>query len=348
MRGFRIFSLAGIAVAVSPWYLLLLLYWASIGDPKSGLVWGVVVTLSLLVHEFGHALVARRYRLSPRILLWGLGGLTIHERARRDRDSALIIAAGPVAGLVLGALTYLFVLSDIQLANGADGMRWQEQIVRMLLWVNIAWSGVNLLPIWPLDGGQLFRLAMLRSMDQVRAQKVTHWVSLIVIGLGVVASWSVIGGPLLLILAFFIALENFRVLSSGIPAAAGKPTENKVAIGLLVAARVAYVSQEWREAVRLCQQIRSESNLPAGVIEEVWRILGVCHARLENFHDALIYLNRAAPSADVIEARLECLFQLEQDDELEALVTSPEFETLEPDRRTEILEQLAAAGIHPV
>src|SRR3954447_19313818 len=103
MSGFRAFTLANVPVWVSPWHVLFLVYLAW-GTGRPGLIFSVCVAFSVLVHEFGHALVAKIFRLSPQILLTGFGGLTGHERAQRDRDDALIIAAGPAASLLLWAV----------------------------------------------------------------------------------------------------------------------------------------------------------------------------------------------------------------------------------------------------
>ena len=72
MTGLRIFSIAGIPVWISPWFFLLgALYVHQLGW-REGLVFTLCVSVSILVHELGHALVAARYRLSPQILLHGL------------------------------------------------------------------------------------------------------------------------------------------------------------------------------------------------------------------------------------------------------------------------------------
>ena len=92
MGGFQAFSIGGIPVHFTLWYFFILLYWMR-GGAQSGLTWGLVITFSILVHEFGHALVARYFRLSPWVELHGWGGLTHHDRAARDRDDALIIVA---------------------------------------------------------------------------------------------------------------------------------------------------------------------------------------------------------------------------------------------------------------
>src|ERR1044071_1876737 len=138
MGGFHLFTLADIPVRMSPWYLFLLAF-LTLRDRASGLLFALCITLSLLAHELGHAFVARHYKLRPEILLHGLGGLTGHERARSDRQDALIIAAGPLAGLLLGGACLLasYVLTIESLAL--------QMMLRQLVWINFFWSLFNLL-----------------------------------------------------------------------------------------------------------------------------------------------------------------------------------------------------------
>ena len=153
MGGFHLFTLADIPVRISPWYVFLLAFlMTGNGDPAIGLVLAICITVSLLAHELGHALVARHFKLRPEILLHGLGGLTGHERARSDGQDALIIAAGPMAGFMLGAAS-LLALSFLPIES--QGL--QFFLYQLVRW-NFFWSAFNLLPMWPMDGGQLLRI----------------------------------------------------------------------------------------------------------------------------------------------------------------------------------------------
>src|SRR5688572_6731933 len=171
MGGFHLFTLADIPVRLSPWYLFLLAFWV-FPDPASGLLFALCVTLSLLAHEFGHAFVARHYKLQPEVLLHGFGGRTAHQRARTDRQDALIIAAGPTAGLLLGAACLvareLFPIESRALYT----------LLTELIYINFFWSIFNLLPLWPMDGGQLLRIGASKLLKPARGERVTHIVSL--------------------------------------------------------------------------------------------------------------------------------------------------------------------------
>jgi Zn-dependent protease len=338
--GLYVFSIGDIPVRVSMWYGLLLLYWFQGGDLQRNLIWAVVVTVSILFHELGHAVVARHYGLRPQILLHGLGGLCFHDRARRDRHDVLIIAAGPGAGLLLGGATWLF---DAVGADLVQGHAWVADVVRMSLWVNILWSLVNLLPLWPLDGGQLFRIGLLRLAKPKLAEQITHWTALTLLGVALLAGWYM-GSLLIVILAAWIGWSNVQALR-GSRASGPIRTANKHAAHLLGLARESYGRGDFGEAARLCHQLRKESNVADAVLAETWRILGCSAARLGEHAEALSYLRHVQkPTTDVTEARIECLYALGRDDELEALLASPEFEKIPAARREEILGVVRAGA----
>lgn len=186
------FRLFGFPVRVHPWFWLstVILGLAGSGeetDPMELVAWVGVVFVSILVHELGHAIAQRRYGGHPWITLHAMGGLASCDDCDRRTLSQIIISlAGPFAGFVLVALTLLAVqlaghrvgisLGDsIVWDSGVEppalgmsmvGMRffWSQlpnplanQLLGMLLHVNILWGLVNLLPIYPLDGGRVSR-----------------------------------------------------------------------------------------------------------------------------------------------------------------------------------------------
>ena len=164
------FSLLGIPVRVSPWFWLAsALMGSGLKDPKLTLIWVAVVFVSILVHEFGHALTIRAFGAYPLVVLYHFGGLAITTGQRRisPQRELLILLAGPGAGLLLGGLTMLGIkLAHHQVAVIFGGPTlifpafeqfdnfYLNNTLYFLLQVNIWWSLVNLLPIYPLDGGQ--------------------------------------------------------------------------------------------------------------------------------------------------------------------------------------------------
>ncbi len=335
MRGYRIFSIGDIPVAIDLFYVLLILLWMQNGV-VAGLLWGGCVTVSILVHELGHALVAKRYRLHPHILLWGLGGLCFHDRAERDRHEALITAAGPGAGLLLGVAVWVgsFALPDASSGAGS-GLELAHQAVSMLLFVNIAWSFVNLLPLWPLDGGQLFRLGLLQLLPPRTAERITHVVSLGLVAVALLFAF-LSSEMFVALLAGFAGWQNIRALRGDISSGAYRAT-SKQADALLARAKQAYTAGDFSETSRLCHQIRSLDNPSQKTTRDMWALLGASTARLGHHEEALRYLERAPLTPDVVEAKIECYFQLDRDQELDAILRSREFGKLPATRRDEIV-----------
>jgi stage IV sporulation protein FB len=162
------FSLLGIPVRVHPlFWLVTLMLGYNLGDVPSVLTWIAAVFLSILVHELGHAATMRAYGFRPWITLYGLGGQTAYDqgyafRAKRSGtlDQVLISAAGPAAGFLLAAgLVLGLMLADYGhvLLNASVA-----RLVHNMLFICIAWGLVNLLPIYPLDGGQIAREILLK------------------------------------------------------------------------------------------------------------------------------------------------------------------------------------------
>jgi membrane-associated protease RseP (regulator of RpoE activity) len=126
--------------------------------------WVLVVFLGVLLHEIGHALMGRSFGLAPEIDLEGMGGLTSWGRSgRRALGTARSVAvsfAGPLVGIAIGGAALLYLN-----AHELDLSRRANSLLTDVVWVNLGWGLLNLLPILPLDGGNIL-LAI--------AEKVTH------------------------------------------------------------------------------------------------------------------------------------------------------------------------------
>ncbi len=116
------------------------------------IIWTGVAALSILWHELGHAFAARRLGSEPTIDLYGFGGLT-HWQPRADATRWHLISvalAGPGAGLILGGV----VAASATVAGGSGSGNLRFFVV-VVLWINLGWGLVNLLPVLPLDGGHV-------------------------------------------------------------------------------------------------------------------------------------------------------------------------------------------------
>ncbi len=126
-----------------------------------GIVWVLAsvacIFFSILLHELGHVIVGRMFGSHGHIVLWGFGGLAIgsSEVSGRWRRMA-VFAAGPAIQLLLWAALYFSLPLLFRLEEGPilEGILI---VVGILLYINLFWALLNLLPIWPLDGGQIGR-----------------------------------------------------------------------------------------------------------------------------------------------------------------------------------------------
>jgi len=148
-------------------------------DPKALALAGVIIFVAVLVHELGHAVVGRAFGLVPQIELHGMGGTTTWSSpGQLSNGRAIAISlAGPFAGflfygLVLLASRFTFDPSH-PVANLA--MRW-------LKLVTIGWGIANLVPMLPLDGGNVMR-SILHVFTRGRGEKPARVISIGVAGL---------------------------------------------------------------------------------------------------------------------------------------------------------------------
>lgn len=159
------FPLAGIPVRVVPWFWLMtvIMGWNNVHRGVDFLlVWVVVVFISILLHELGHALMSRWFGYRVHITLYQMGGVAEYEPnyGHTLLRSILISLAGPMAGFVLFGLVWalepvLFVPLMRNL-NPRSSLLLREFLGDMW-WVNLIWGLVNLLPVLPLDGGHICR-----------------------------------------------------------------------------------------------------------------------------------------------------------------------------------------------
>jgi Zn-dependent protease len=140
------------------------------------LEWLVVVFISVLFHELGHALIGRRFGLSPQITLYSMGGLTSWSEAKEISPAKrlAISLAGPAAGFLLGGIC--FVAGPVLLS--ALPSKLSTAAYNDLIWVNIGWGVFNLLPILPLDGGHVL-LTLEGWLTRRRDQIISHAISLL-------------------------------------------------------------------------------------------------------------------------------------------------------------------------
>ncbi len=158
---FRIF---GTPVRVHPlfWLVAALLGWSyqEIGL-QYVLIWILCVFVSIVIHEFGHVWMGQIFGSRGHIVLYSFGGLAIGSKDLADRWKRVAVsAAGPAIQFLPYALAYFaYEYRDKLFGELLDGKARGPIIASLLMLkeINLFWPLLNLLPIWPLDGGQISR-----------------------------------------------------------------------------------------------------------------------------------------------------------------------------------------------
>jgi stage IV sporulation protein FB len=149
-------TMFGISVRVNPMFWLtsaLIGYGIAAHDLKTLVVWVFCVFVSVLLHELGHVLMGRVFGSNGQIVLMAFGGLALGATALRWRwQRILVVFAGPGIQLLVVPALFFACLSSKQIGN-----ELAVQGLYFLLGINLVWPIFNLLPIWPLDGGQITR-----------------------------------------------------------------------------------------------------------------------------------------------------------------------------------------------
>jgi Zn-dependent protease/predicted transcriptional regulator len=158
----------------------------------------------VVLHELGHAVVARRNGVAVRsIILLPIGGVTLMEdmgahNANPARDIR-ISGVGPVVNLVIAGLSGTFILAFLPQVNlWAQPFVHANNLPRSLFWANVFLGGFNLLPAYPMDGGRILRALLVERMDYVRATRravaIGQAFAMVLIFLGVWNTWLMLIG----------------------------------------------------------------------------------------------------------------------------------------------------------
>lgn len=171
------FHFFGIPVAVQPFFWITLAILGSgrlsSGDTRAALLYMALFMIagfiSILVHELGHALTARKFGARCHIVLEAFGGYAAYTGVSMNRrQSFLITAAGPLFQITFGGLVFAIATQLPPLEAPA------AYFIDRLILISWFWALFNLLPILPLDGGRL--LEALLGPQRIR---ITLWVTLI-------------------------------------------------------------------------------------------------------------------------------------------------------------------------
>jgi Zn-dependent protease/CBS domain-containing protein len=237
----RVGSIAGIALYLHATFLLLLAY-VAIGEYQrsgsaaaalGGVAFVLAVFATVVLHELGHALAARRYGIATRdITLLPIGGIARLDRMPREPRQEMIVAlAGPAVNVVIAALIWAALTLSGGVPDAVDGATagagfLQRGFFARLLAVNVWLVLFNLIPAFPMDGGRVLRAVLaLRSGDYAAAtERAAQLGRFFALAFGI-AGLFVLNQPMLVLVALFVwlaaageaAAVQTSVLLDGVP-----------------------------------------------------------------------------------------------------------------------------------
>ena len=168
---FRLFRLAGIDVFLHwSWFLVAVFEIQGRTRSYSSLSWNVLEYLALFVivtmHEFGHALACRQVGgRADRIVLWPLGGVAYVDPPPRPGATLWSIAAGPLVNVVLAPILWVAYTASRSVGISPD----LPLLLKAVLVIDVGLFVFNILPIYPLDGGQILRSLLWFVMGRARS-----------------------------------------------------------------------------------------------------------------------------------------------------------------------------------
>jgi Zn-dependent protease/predicted transcriptional regulator len=206
------------------------------GEVLSGILFILALFLCVVLHEYGHALTARKYGIKTRdITLYPIGGVARLERMPEKPIEELWVALmGPAVNVVIAAILFAYLLVTKSLVPLADLTIASGSFLERLMAVNISLVLFNLVPAFPMDGGRVLRALLAMRMDYVRATQVAA-----TIGQGLAFLLGFIGlfsNPFLLFFAFFVwigasqeaGMVQMKNTVSGVPVTRAMLTDFKM------------------------------------------------------------------------------------------------------------------------
>jgi Zn-dependent protease len=239
-----------IPLAIHPffWVFAAIIGWISSQTLIGTLIWVGIIFVSVVIHEFGHALTAVVFKQKARIQLIALGGVTMFDGPKlKFWQQFLITFNGPLFGF------FLFLA-----ATGLLHFSWPPLLFKVLKATQVAnlfWTIVNLLPVLPLDGGQLLRI-VLEAIFGIRGFKASLLIGAVLAAL-ISFYFFMIQGFLIGAFFFLFAFQSFDSWrKSRHVTRADREEENKK---LLIDAEEALQEGNKEQAKRLFEEAREKA-----------------------------------------------------------------------------------------
>ncbi|HEY3972803.1 MAG TPA: M50 family metallopeptidase [Candidatus Sulfotelmatobacter sp.] len=180
----HLFRFSGIDVFLHwSWFLVAAYEIQTRKGSYSSVMWNVLeyvgLFLIVMLHEFGHALACRQVGgRADTIVLWPLGGVAYVDPPQRPGATLWSIAAGPLVNVVLFPVL-LVIYSMSQSMGWATSMPDIDRLLHSILWIDVGLLIFNILPVYPLDGGQIFRSLLWFVLGRARSLMVATIVGLL-------------------------------------------------------------------------------------------------------------------------------------------------------------------------
>jgi stage IV sporulation protein FB len=210
---YTIGRIAGTDIKVHITFLILVAFWALAGYQRGALGGAISASVMLLalfacvlLHEFGHILMARRFGVrTPDVILLPIGGVARLERIPSEpRQELLIAIAGPAVTLAIAVALYLILLGTGARPTLGE-LEPDSDLLTFLMRVNVFLLLFNLIPAFPMDGGRVLRAILASRLGLVRGTRAAASLGQI---LAVVGGFYGLtsGQPLLALVALFVFL----------------------------------------------------------------------------------------------------------------------------------------------
>jgi Zn-dependent protease len=272
-----------IPILIHPFFWLLAAFigWFYTQNFMGMFIWIGIIFFSVLIHEFGHALTAIAFKQKAQIQLVALGGLTSFDGPKlRFWQQFLITFNGPLFGFFL----FLFATALLQMDLTSSPMIFK--ILKSTQIANLFWTFVNLLPVLPLDGGQLLRI-VLEAAFGLKGFKAALLAGAIIAAL-ISFYFFILQAYLVGAIFFLFAFQSFDSWRRSRFATAGdREDENRQ---LIILAETALKAGKKEEAKQLLEQVRQkgEGGMLAQAASQYLAILESQEGKSKEAYDLLV------------------------------------------------------------
>ncbi len=213
---FRLFRVAGIDVFLHWTWLVAALY--SIQSREGTPFWRVAEYVSLfgivLLHEFGHAFACRSVGgTADRILLWPLGGIAFVSPPPRPGAVLWSIAAGPLVNVVLAPILF-GGLAAAKISGWETNYHDAFTFLDGIAWLNAGLLIFNLMPFYPLDGGQIVQSLLWFVVGRGRSLMIAGWIGALA-GAAFLVAMLLLGEMLPAVMAIFLMMQAWGGVRTG-------------------------------------------------------------------------------------------------------------------------------------